>query len=79
MPMLSRRKSPTEISKALAGEVAGVQVINTSGQPGSNATIRIRGIGSLNGSSAPLYVVDGVTYDGDVSSIDPGISLLPLS
>ena len=66
------KKSPTEISKALAGEVAGVQVINTSGQPGSNATIRIRGIGSLNGSSAPLYVVDGVTYDGDVSSIDPG-------
>ncbi len=66
------KKSPSEISKALAGEVAGVQVINTSGQPGSNATIRIRGIGSLNGSSAPLYVVDGVTYDGDVSAIDPG-------
>ena len=66
------KKSPSEISKALAGEVAGVQVINSSGQPGSNATIRIRGVGSLNGSSAPLYVVDGVTYDGDISSIDPG-------
>ncbi|MGN0235117.1 MAG: SusC/RagA family TonB-linked outer membrane protein [Paludibacteraceae bacterium] len=66
------KKSPTEISKALAGEVAGVQVINTSGQPGTNATIRIRGVGSLNGSSAPLYVVDGVPYDGDISAIDPG-------
>ncbi|MBQ1858323.1 MAG: SusC/RagA family TonB-linked outer membrane protein [Paludibacteraceae bacterium] len=66
------KKNPSEISKALAGEVAGVQVINGSGQPGTNATIRIRGIGSLNGSSAPLYVVDGVTYDGDISSIDPG-------
>ena len=66
------KKSPSELSKALAGEVAGVQVINGSGQPGTNATIRIRGIGSLNGSSAPLYVVDGVTYDGDISSIDPG-------
>ncbi len=66
------KKNPSEISKALAGEVAGVQVINTSGQPGTNATIRIRGIGSLNGSSAPLYVVDGVTYDGDISAIDPG-------
>lgn len=66
------KKSPSEISKALAGEVAGVQVINGSGQPGTNATIRIRGIGSLNGSSDPLYVVDGVTYDGDISSIDPG-------
>lgn len=66
------KKSPSELSKALAGEVAGVQVINGSGQPGTNATIRIRGVGSLNGSSAPLYVVDGVTYDGDISSIDPG-------
>ena len=66
------KKSPTEISKALAGEVAGVQVINTSGQPGTNATIRIRGLGSINASTTPLYVVDGVTYDGDISSIDPG-------
>ena len=66
------KKSPSEISKALAGEVAGVQVINTSGQPGTNATLVIRGVGSLNGSATPLYVVDGVTYDGDISSIDPG-------
>ena len=66
------KKSPTEISKALAGEVAGVQVINGSGQPGTNATLVIRGVGSLNGSATPLYVVDGVTYDGDISAIDPG-------
>lgn len=66
------KKSPSEISKALAGEYAGVQVVNTSGQPGTNATIRIRGIGSVNASTAPLYVVDGITYDGDISSIDPG-------
>lgn len=65
------RKSPTEISKALAGEVAGVQVINSSGQPGTNATIVVRGVGSLNGRTTPLYVVDGLTYDGDISSIDP--------
>lgn len=66
------KKSPTEVTKALAGEVAGVQVINTSGQPGTNATLVIRGVGSLNGSATPLYVVDGVTYDGDISAIDPG-------
>ncbi len=66
------KKSPTEISKALAGEVAGVQVINSTGQPGSNASIVIRGVGSVNGDYQPLYVVDGVTYDGDISSIDPG-------
>jgi len=66
------KKTPSEISKALANEVAGVQVINTSGQPGTNATIRIRGLGSVNASSTPLYIVDGVTYNGDVSAIDPG-------
>lgn len=66
------KKSPTEVSKALAGEVAGVQVVNTSGQPGTNASIRIRGIGSVSASSTPLYIVDGVTYDGDISAIDPG-------
>ncbi len=66
------KKSPSEISKALAGEVAGVQVVNSSGQPGSNASIRIRGIGSIYASSSPLYIVDGVPYEGDISSIDPG-------
>jgi TonB-linked SusC/RagA family outer membrane protein len=66
------KKSPSEISKALAGEVAGVQVANTSGQPGTNASIRIRGIGSVYAGGSPLYIVDGVTYEGDISSIDPG-------
>lgn len=66
------KKSPSEISKALAGEVAGVQVVTTSGQPGTSGSIRIRGIGSLNGGGSPLYVVDGVPYEGDVTAIDPG-------
>ena len=66
------KKNATEVSKALAGEVAGVNVITTSGQPGTNASIRIRGIGSVNSSTSPLYVVDGVPYDGDISNIDPG-------
>ncbi|WP_455587358.1 SusC/RagA family TonB-linked outer membrane protein [Bacteroides sp.] len=64
-------KNPSEVSKALAGEVAGVQVINTSGQPGTNATIRIRGIGSANSSSSPLYVVDGIPFGSDLSGISP--------
>ena len=42
-----------------------------SGQPGTDAEIRIRGIGSINASSAPLYVVDGVPFDGSVNSINP--------
>jgi len=65
------RKSQTEVSKALAGEVAGVQVFNTSGQPGSSASIRIRGVGSMNSSNAPLYVVDGMPYEGNINSLSP--------
>ena len=49
-------------SNALAGAAAGVQVTTSSGQPGSEADIRIRGFGSVNASSAPLYVVDGAVY-----------------
>jgi len=64
-------KNTVDISKALTGEVAGVTVINSSGQPGTNATIRIRGIGSVNGNRDPLYVVDGIPYNGDISSINP--------
>ncbi|PCH76600.1 MAG: SusC/RagA family TonB-linked outer membrane protein [Flavobacteriaceae bacterium] len=64
-------KSVSNISQALAGEVAGVNVINNSGQPGSSATIRIRGFGSINGNRDPLYVVDGVPFSGSISSINP--------
>lgn len=64
-------KNPTELSKALAGEVAGVQVMSTSGQPGSNASIRIRGLGSAHSSRSPLYVVDGIPFEADLSGIDP--------
>ncbi|WP_320052034.1 SusC/RagA family TonB-linked outer membrane protein [uncultured Acetobacteroides sp.] len=66
-----QRKNPSEISKALAGEIAGVQVINSNGQPGSSASIRIRGIGSAYSSRAPLYVIDGIPYEGSISGIDP--------
>lgn len=66
------KKNPSDITKALAGEVSGVQVVTSSGQPGTVAAIRIRGIGSLSASSAPLYVVDGIPLDAaSISSIDP--------
>ncbi|MBW1657780.1 SusC/RagA family TonB-linked outer membrane protein [Flavobacterium quisquiliarum] len=64
------RKNVTNVSQALAGEIAGVRVINTSGQPGKDATIRIRGIGTVNASADPLYVVDGVPFSGNISSIN---------
>lgn len=59
----------SSVTKALQGTVAGLQSFSSSGQPGSDATIYIRGVGSVNASSTPLYVVDGVPYDGSLSSI----------
>jgi len=64
-------KSVSNISKSLAGEAAGVTVINTSGQPGTSATVRIRGYGSVNGNRDPLYVLDGVPFSGALNSINP--------
>lgn len=64
-------KDVSDVTQALTGEIPGVRVINTSGQPGSAPTIRIRGFGSVNGNRDPLYVVDGVPYTGYTNSINP--------
>ncbi len=61
----------SNVTNALAGNVAGVTATKATGQPGTSSTIRIRGFGSINASMAPLYVVDGMPFDGDISSIDP--------
>jgi len=52
------------IDQALQGRAAGVVVTNNSGQPGASATIRIRGINSLQGTNEPLYIIDGVQLSG---------------
>lgn len=55
--------------KSLEGKVAGVRVGGSTGDPGSDQKILIRGIGSINGSTQPLYVVDGVpVVNDDMSS-----------
>ena len=59
------------VTKALDGMVAGVQTTSGSGQPGSSASIVVRGYGSINASQSPLYVVDGVPYSGNVAAINP--------
>lgn len=61
----------TNITKALEGQVPGLQAVSASGQPGETAAIRIRGIGSISASSSPLYVVDGIPYDGNINAINP--------
>lgn len=50
----------SDVGNMLQGKIAGVQVSNSTGQPGSNAEIRIRGTGSITAASDPVYVVDGV-------------------
>lgn len=60
----------SNISNALAGAVAGVQILSDNGQPGESAKVRIRGVGSINAGTDPLYVVDGIPFDGDLSSIN---------
>lgn len=57
----------------LQGRVAGVQIINSSQDPGAGATVRIRGNSSLRGSNAPLVVVDGFPFGdaGDLKQINP--------
>ncbi|MBR4809540.1 MAG: TonB-dependent receptor [Bacteroidales bacterium] len=49
-----------DVGNMLQGKVAGVMVMNSSGQPGAGADIRIRGTGSITAGAGPLYVVDGV-------------------
>ena len=53
--------------ESLEGNVAGLQVTQGSGQPGAFQAVQIRGLGSINASSSPLYVIDGIpVYDGNV-------------
>jgi hypothetical protein len=69
----------SQIDQALGGKMAGVQVLLVSGEPGADALIRVRGVGSISASSNPLYVVDGfpvanlqMLNPNDIESIDIG-------
>lgn len=57
------------VVQSLAGKVGGVQIRSTNGLPGESPTVRFRGLGSISSSNDPLYVVDGVPFNGDVASI----------
>jgi TonB-linked SusC/RagA family outer membrane protein len=57
--------------KALDGLVPGLQLSSGGGQPGSGAALLIRGIGSVSASASPLIVLDGLPYNGDLSSLNP--------
>ena len=61
----------SSVVSALEGSVTGVQVNSTVGAPGEDPQIRIRGVGTVNGSSSPLYILDGVPYSGSISDLNP--------
>ena len=62
----------TDVTAALAGTTPGVQIISSSGDPAAGGgSIRIRGIGSMSASNTPLYIVDGMPYDGSIADINP--------
>lgn len=81
--VFSQSKAPT-LDGALSGMVAGLNVTASSGQPGADSHIRIRGGNSVNASNEPLYVIDGFIYFKDAANSSTGLgaiesSLNPLS
>ena len=53
----------SRIESSLDGQLAGVQVQQSTGQPGEAPYIRVRGVGSINADTSPLYVIDGMAID----------------
>lgn len=70
-PEKIQQAASSNISNALQGLSPGVQVLANTGQPGADATIRIRGFGSLSSSNQPLIIVNGSPYEAPLSSIAP--------
>jgi TonB-linked SusC/RagA family outer membrane protein len=62
--------SVTTFENAILGQIAGVQVQEPSGEPGSAPTIRIRGVGSISAGNEPLYVIDGFPVS---KNVEPGV------
>ncbi len=64
------KQTPTRIDNVLKGEVSGVTITQSSGQPGEGSRVRVRGIGTIN-NSEPLYIVDGMPIDGGIDYLNP--------
>jgi TonB-linked SusC/RagA family outer membrane protein len=61
----------SDATRALEGVVAGVQMTTASGTLGSSPSIMIRGASSISAGTAPLYIVDGIPFNGDLNNINP--------
>jgi len=65
------KRPVSSVTSALEGASSGISVTGAVGQPGSDVSVSIRGIGTVNGSNSPLIVLDGIPYDGNISDIAP--------
>lgn len=76
---MMENKPVASFDNALRGQIAGVQVRQTDGQPGGGASVRIRGTSSINGTNEPLYVIDGVPLISESVTEGQGLVINPLS
>lgn len=65
------KKQVTNVISGLQGQVAGLQMVQSSGAPNATPTLRIRGFSSINAGSDPLIIVDGAPYDGGWNNLNP--------
>ena len=65
------KRAPVNVAQGLQGAAPGVIVTMQDGSPDAKAQVRIRGVATINGSAAPLYVVDGVQVGTDASFVNP--------
>jgi TonB-linked SusC/RagA family outer membrane protein len=62
--------NPSRVEDVLKGKVSGVQITQSSGHPGAESQVRIRGIGTINNSN-PLYIIDGMAVEGGIDYLNP--------
>jgi TonB-linked SusC/RagA family outer membrane protein len=65
-----QKQQVTNVTRALEGLIPGLIATNGGGAPGTGAGVLVRGVGSINASSSPLYVLNGIPYDGSISALN---------
>lgn len=65
-----QKQQVTSVVNALEGRITGITTTNGGGAPGASANVIVRGVGSINAASGPLYVLNGVPYDGSITSLN---------
>lgn len=65
------RRPVSSVVQALEGATSGITVTGNYGQPGNSPTVVIRGVGTVKGTTSPLYVIDGVPFGGNITDLNP--------